>query len=349
MWGKKVKMTNVATKLTKALEIANLCKYVRQHVNYHSSMTYDSLVGIVMLDLPVPFYSVTDAKKLLGSMTLRHVLYNYVKLADGHSLFGEIHQENGMLSVDVIVLNTSNAETMLLMMNKQLAAYLQFYLQDIKIETNFAQLLVKTCICPTLLHEVSKCTWDKVTKVLTNPEDIEATKTHSIGNTAWYKDEFGSHMQEKGKQQKKSYAASDMVYDLGGEHSVKTIHERADTGYTSTPGAPTLQLGRDIPSSETVVIDDNSMSNISVLSNLSKENLLSCLKNEQGSLLRQPALHRTSKEVRNLLPLTKVSQTHLQTQIAAAAARVDQSRQMTDSCHQLLSYLHKESTAPSNK
>ena len=71
---------------------------------------------------------------------------------EGHSLFGEIYQENGMSSVDVVISNTPEVETMLPMMNKQLAAYLQNYLPDLKIDQHCVLLLIKTCVCPNLLH-----------------------------------------------------------------------------------------------------------------------------------------------------------------------------------------------------
>ena len=92
-------------------------------------MMYDGLTGIVKLDKKVKFYSVTNPSEVKGSMSLRHVLYNHLKLADGHSLIGEVHQENPLSSMDVVIPNTPEAEAMVAMMNTQLAAYLHHYLQ----------------------------------------------------------------------------------------------------------------------------------------------------------------------------------------------------------------------------
>ena len=51
-------------------------------------------------------------------MTLHHVLYKYVKMDDGHSLISEAHQRGHMGSVDIVIPNTPEAETMVAMMNK---------------------------------------------------------------------------------------------------------------------------------------------------------------------------------------------------------------------------------------
>ena len=59
-WGKKVRLPNASMFDTKPPEITNMSKYVRRHVNYHSSMIYCGLVGVVVLDRQQPFYSVKN-------------------------------------------------------------------------------------------------------------------------------------------------------------------------------------------------------------------------------------------------------------------------------------------------
>ena len=51
-------------------------------------------------------------------MNLRHVLYKYLKIYDGHSLITEAHQRGHMVSVDIMTPNTPEAETMVAMMKK---------------------------------------------------------------------------------------------------------------------------------------------------------------------------------------------------------------------------------------
>jgi hypothetical protein len=124
-WGRNARLSEQANKkTTKMYVLKNMEKYVKRHVNYHSSMTSAGLIGVVALDDSVPFYKTSDPTEIAGYMTLRHVLYNHIKLADGHSLFGEVHQEFGLAGVDVVIPNIPEAESMAEMMNKQLAAFL---------------------------------------------------------------------------------------------------------------------------------------------------------------------------------------------------------------------------------
>ena len=51
-------------------------------------------------------------------------------------------------------------------------------------------------------------------------------------------------MQDKSKNNRKKYAAPEALYNLDGEHYVKTPHERDDSRYTGSPGAPTIDLSK---------------------------------------------------------------------------------------------------------
>ncbi len=73
-------------------------------------MTEAGIVGVVGLDEPVPFYDDKMTDKAVGYSTLREVMYAHVKLEDVHSLFAEIHQETVMSTLEVVILNTPEAE-----------------------------------------------------------------------------------------------------------------------------------------------------------------------------------------------------------------------------------------------
>ena len=94
-------------------------------------------------------------------MSLRHVLYKYVKMDDGHSLISEAHQRGHMGSVDIVIPNTPEAETMVAIMNKQLPTYLTFYLDDIGMDKDFIRKLLTRACCTALMHEIYSCQWDK--------------------------------------------------------------------------------------------------------------------------------------------------------------------------------------------
>ena len=122
MWGKQVHGIKVVGKDNSAVEIKRLINVSQKHTNFHSSMTAEELVGIIDFDATENVYSVLDPTKAVATMILRHVLYKYVKMYDGHSLIAEAHQRGHMGSVDIVIPNTPEAETMVAMMNKQLPA-----------------------------------------------------------------------------------------------------------------------------------------------------------------------------------------------------------------------------------
>ena len=51
-----------------------------------------------------------------------------------------------------------------------------------------------------------------------------------------------------------------MLYDIDGEHSVKTIHENPGKGYAVTPVAATIDLQSKPKSKEDAVDDDSCVS-----------------------------------------------------------------------------------------
>ena len=51
-------------------------------------------------------------------------------------------------------------------------------------------------------------------------------------------------MVDNKKNSKRQYAALEALYDLNGEQSVKTIHERNDHHYVVSPGAATLDMSK---------------------------------------------------------------------------------------------------------
>ena len=358
VWGKNVRISNTAGAKTKPQDLTNMSRYVRRHVNYHSSMIYDGLVGINNLDYDVPFYAESDADRVVGYMSLRFVLYRFIKLSGGHSLFGEIHQENSLASVEVAIPNAPEAETMVAMMNKNIGAFLTHYLKEEGLAESFVTELVNQSIDPQVLHEMGTCTWDKKTKSLTTPEDVEKAKEQEIESAAWYKDEWGSHMADKGRQGKKTYAAPEQLYNLDGAHSVNTIFGKEEEtnkegkGYAGSPGAATINLGK-AKTAEVIDGDDDS-DGMSALSELSKEDLIALLRKTNISTEKKkaPHLHRTGPNLMTLTVRTAIAPiAHL---LTGPPLRVMKSRRkrggpMADSRHQLLLSNCERSTADESR
>ena len=79
-----------------------------RHICYHASMVSKKIVGIFDVDQKIDIMSVTNPQERLGECNLRDVLYK-LKLSDGSSLVGEVHQAAVMSPVDVVVGNTEEA------------------------------------------------------------------------------------------------------------------------------------------------------------------------------------------------------------------------------------------------
>ena len=85
------------------------------------------------------------------------MLYKYVKIDYGHLLIAEAHQRGHMRSVDIVIPNTLEAETMVVMMKKQIPAYMALYLDDLGMDKDFIRKLLTRAFCPELMHGIYYC------------------------------------------------------------------------------------------------------------------------------------------------------------------------------------------------
>ena len=227
MWGRQAHITEAADNNTSPGEIKRFIKFAQRHVNFHCSMTCDDLKGITNLDGAV---TVKDdvSGEVLTEISLWMVLLRKFKLADGTSLIAEVHQWGPMGTVDVIVPNILEAEAMILMMNRQFPAFCLHYLLAKGMEESFVRTLISEACCPTLVGEISKCTWDgeKMT-ISTAAQAAEEARLLEMEKAAWYKDEFSSNTIANVRKVK-TYADAEALYTLDGARSVTTLHARND-------------------------------------------------------------------------------------------------------------------------
>lgn len=260
-------------------DLQRLSSMARDHVNFNASMCSNVLTGVEKLDKSFTFHDATDPNREAGTVTLRHLLYNYVFMPDGHSLFVEIHQRTPVSDVEVIVPNTPAALDMLAEMNRNSAAFLFHYFQDYKIPTEFVTEVVKGSMDPLLCRHILKSKWDPVARKMTLPQDEEEKAIKALAEAAWYKDEFGSHMKDKSrKEAREEFADEAFLYDHDGDKSVKTIHSKKGTSevYKGSPHAPTFSLGR--PEAIHRSGDDDVQDDISAISEMSKVELVAMCK-----------------------------------------------------------------------
>ena len=251
-WGRMVKVTVAIDNRHRKrgghqtqlqVDMAAVASYSRKHINYNANTRMDGIRGIFHLDKQVPFYSVSDPNKRMGYITLRRVLYKYLKMSDGHNLLLEVHQAAPMGPVDVAVPNAEEAERMMLMMHKNSAAYLYFYLKsNTELGDVLVASLIRATMDPILVNSIEQCKWDAATRVLTTPEDEENEKAKAMEEAAWYNDEFGDHMMDTSRKEKAAFASKEALVELNCDHSFKSIHQKKGN-YVGSPDAVSFQLG----------------------------------------------------------------------------------------------------------
>ena len=240
---KKSKAGDIKADLSK-YDMAAVASYSRHHINYQANSRYDGIRGILDLDKQFGISSVSDPTRVVGQLSLRDILYKHIKTAEGHPLFMEVHQGEPMGSVDVVVGDYEAAEHMLGMINKNPAAFLQHYLTTVAgMDEQFVGKVVSGSMDPTFVREITHCTWDKETWVLTTPADAEAEKLEAMEKAAWYKDAYGDNVFDLSKKEKGKRFSATELEDLHAENSVKTASKQQGR-YSGLPGAETFVVGQ---------------------------------------------------------------------------------------------------------
>jgi len=141
-------------------------------------------------------------------------------------LFAEIHQSKSPgARVSVVIPNTSEVEKMMINLNKNFPTVLTDILQSQGLPSAFIVDIIKAGVCQVQVANMCNCTYDAKTKTLTTDlEDKMEKACSTMANAAWFKDSFDlSALQKKGK---KTAPPPEMMFDIDGARSLKTIHEK---------------------------------------------------------------------------------------------------------------------------
>ena len=259
-WGKHVHVTEITTKDTSAVELKRLAATVNRHTNYQCSLTVELLKGVVNVDAPTKYVTVNaDGSKAESEFTLREILLKYFKMSDGHSLVAEVHQRVVTSPVEVVIPSTEEAETMVAKMNRHFPAFIYYYLLDKGMDKKFAVDLVNNSCCPTLTVEIPNCKWDGEQMLVTSKEEIEEEEIYSkLESANWFKDEIG--LSKDGMNKKKKYLDPTLLYDIDGDRSIKTLHERNDKHHRGKYDKEGQEEEEDIMSTDSASDSDSSKS-----------------------------------------------------------------------------------------
>jgi hypothetical protein len=223
MWGVHAHLSEVTDALSTVREAKRQVDVAQAHTNYQLSMVAEELNGVVNVDEPLAILHPTTNMEV-GTLSLRTVLLNYLKMEDGHPMIAEVHQEEICKPTHVIVPQTEEAERMIGMMNKNLPAFVHHMLLEIDFTKDIINKLLKSSCEASLVAQISQCKWNSSTRTLTTPEEEMRDKAaKSLETAAWFKDEFG--FLKRGPKQMPALPI-DAQFDLGATGSVKTIHDR---------------------------------------------------------------------------------------------------------------------------
>jgi hypothetical protein len=167
--GKQAYISEVMDNESTPGEIKRMVKYDMGHANYQGSITGEMIVGIALLDGGVS--PMIDG----GMVSLQMVLFNYFKLEEKFSVFAELHQPPKMGPVLAIILACKEAKCLIHMMNKQVTAFLFYFLRNAALPEKFLRSLLKETCDATLVTEIDDCVWDKDTQTITGPTQKNRT------------------------------------------------------------------------------------------------------------------------------------------------------------------------------
>ena len=141
-------------------------------------------------------------------------------MKDMFSLFAELHQTEELGPVLAIIPACTEAETMVHMMNKQVAAFLYYFLKDAALPVKFIMDLLQATCDTTLVAEIKDCDWDLDTQTLTTPQEKKEDKGfNELENAEWYKHMFD--LQSLGKATKPmANKDPEALFDLDANNNV---------------------------------------------------------------------------------------------------------------------------------
>jgi len=137
----------------------------------------------------------------------------------------------------MVILNASLAESEFEMFNKQPAGYLYHVLPKFGASELFIKSLLRRSMEAGLPTEAPLCKYEFNTHILTTPRDEAQEGVLSyIRSLPFYQDVLAEKLAaDSSKKNKKAYTTSKMCFQLGGAHSVQTVHGTNEGKHNNVP------------------------------------------------------------------------------------------------------------------
>ncbi len=204
-------------------EIKKMVRCAMGHAGYQGTMTKETILGIDMIDgevAPTPGG---------GKVSLRMVLFSYIKMQDKFLVFTELHQMEELGPILAIIPACKEAERIVHMMNKQVAAFLFYYLMTIAaLPQKFILDLLKATCDATLVAKITDCKWNTSTHTIITPnKKQEEEDLKELEKATWWNNAFD--LKEIGKKNGKRAADKkpEALFDLDADAlSFATVNNR---------------------------------------------------------------------------------------------------------------------------
>jgi hypothetical protein len=144
LWGNHAHLSEVTDNNSTAREAKQQVNVAQTHTNYQLSMSAEELIGVVNLDEKVNWFHPATHKRY--SFSLQMVLLYYLKKQDGHSMIAEVHQEDLCKPTHIIIPQAEEAERMVGMMNKKIAAFLDHMLLEMDFTEEIINFLSRNLV-----------------------------------------------------------------------------------------------------------------------------------------------------------------------------------------------------------
>jgi len=178
-----------------------------------------------------------ESGNVIGCLSLRQTLLQYLKFLDGNPMCTELHQRGPQGPVDMVIPNTPLAEGSFEMFNKQPVGYSYHILPKFGASELFIKSLLRRSMEAGLTTEVPLCTYDFDTHILTTPRDKEQEGVLSVVRSLpFFQDVLAKKLvADASKKTKKAYTAPEMCFQLGSARSVQTVHGANEGKHDNVP------------------------------------------------------------------------------------------------------------------
>ncbi len=220
-FGNFAKFTATLSNNAPLSDCISLRRCIQGHLNFHLSSTSITIHGIDALDALKVLRNAAD-KKTIAKFTLRDLLYR-IRLKSNAPLFLQLSQQPTG-KVDAVIPNTPEVKTMTEKMKVQIAAWCHYYWKDINPGVEkFYRKLSDRAFNQVLRHEISACTWDAATKVVTSPRaQTEMAAIAEFEQQDWVQQLIGGGSKTNGAA--KQHVDPNVAFPFDDNFSVGTIH-----------------------------------------------------------------------------------------------------------------------------